>query len=86
MKLETIKNYVSNLGFETRIQQIPEKGARLSISLEITEYSKAGMPLRCHMVSQEMLDKLYKYFKRYKVVHSYGGNYFIFVYRQEKTR
>ena len=85
MRLETINKYVSNLGFETRIQQTTDKKIRLSISLEITEYTKVGMPWSCHMVSQEMLNKLDKYFKRYKVEYSYGGELFIFVYRQDKT-
>ena len=86
MKLETINKYVSKLGFETRMQQTVEKRIRLSISLNITEYTAAGMPWGCHTASQEMCDKLDKYLKRYKVKYSYSGNYcFIFIYQDDKT-
>ena len=84
MLLGTIGNYASKLGFETRIQQTVEKRVRLSISLKITEYTEIGRAWGCHMASQEMLDKLDKYLKRYKVKFSYGGNY-LFVYQDDKT-
>ena len=86
MLLSTIGNYASKLGFETRIQQTVEKRVRLSISLYVTDYSKAGMPWSCHRASQEMCNKLDKYLKRYKVKFSYSGNYdFMFVYQDDKT-
>ena len=85
MKLETINKYATKLGFETRIQQTADKRVRLSISLEITEYTKAGMAWGCRSVSSEMLIKLHKYFERYKIAYSYSGNYlFMYVYRMEK--
>jgi len=84
MKLGSIGNYASKLGFRTRLQQTDEKRVRLSISLEIIEYSEISKAWSCRMASQEMLDKLDKYLKRYKVKFSYGGNY-LFVYQDDKT-